>query len=71
MTLHISSNVANTTNSTTSVITTGVAPRIGNGAVLAAPVILDHDIETVVIPSAKRPAANPLARLLKKARSIA
>ncbi len=67
-TVFVNDGIANATNSTTSVNTTGVAPRLPTTAVTTTPIILLQDIETIVIPSIRRPVSNPLARLLKKAR---
>lgn len=62
-TVFVNDGLATATNSTTSVITTGVAPR------MAAPAaILDSDVATVIVPSVKKTTANGLARLLKKSK---
>ncbi len=53
---------ASATNSSTTVITTGVAPRVGLTA------ILESDITTLVLPTVEKPSTSPLNRLVKKAR---
>ncbi len=64
-TVFINDGLANVTNSTTTVITTGVAPRSDTAL---PPTILDSDVTTVVLPSTKKVVSNPLARLLKKSK---
>ncbi len=64
-TIFVNDGFANATNSTTSVITTGVAPR---PALLTQSRILDSDTTTVVLPSTTKPRGNPLTRLLKPSR---
>ncbi len=66
--IFVNDGLANTTNSTTSVMTTGVAPRQPPFTTVATPPILASDTTTVVLPSITRPRSNPLARLLKKSR---
>lgn len=68
LTVFVNDGLASATNSTTSVITTGIAPRPAIAAASTPPIILHQDVETIVIPSIQRPASNPLARLLKKTR---
>lgn len=63
----VNDDFANITNSTTSVITTGVAPRL-QPMVDHPPAILEADLARIIVPSLKRAAANPLARLLRKSR---
>jgi len=52
------------TNSSASVLTTGVAPRAA-----AQTIAFDGDIDTVVVPTVKSATINGLARLLKKGKS--
>ncbi|HET6424958.1 MAG TPA: hypothetical protein VFG20_14820, partial [Planctomycetaceae bacterium] len=63
-TIFVNDGLANTSNSTTSVITTGVAPR--PAPVTAAD--LDYDVATVVVPAMKPVATSLLSRLQKKSR---
>lgn len=63
-TVFVNDGLANTTNSTTSVIVTGVALR--PTAINAA--ILDQDVATVVVPATKPIAPSLLSRLLKRPR---
>ncbi len=56
------------TNSITSVITTGVAPRPADFAITVSSVVLNQHIKTIVIPAINRPASSLLSRLLKKMR---
>ncbi len=58
-TVFVNDGLANVTNSTTSVVTTGVAPRLAPPSPIAAPVFLERDITTVVLPSLKKAATNP------------
>jgi len=67
-TVLVNDGLANTTNTTTSVITTGVAPRMAPTIASEASMIDATDITTVVLPSLAKPRSNPLARLLKKSR---
>ncbi len=64
-TVFVNDGLANATNSTTSVVTTGVAPRFSPSALAVPPLILDNDISTVVLPTGKK---SFLARQLKKSR---
>jgi hypothetical protein len=61
-TLFVNDGVSNTTNSTTSVITTGVAPQMP----VVAPRLVELESTTVVVPTITKSGTNPLARLLKK-----
>jgi hypothetical protein len=65
-TVFVNDGTANATNSATSVITTGVAPR-EVPAVSVPLAILEADTVTIFVSSAKRRTMPPLARLLKKA----
>ena len=67
-TVFLNDGIANITNSTTSVLTTGVAPRPASTISSEAPTIAARDITTVVLPSFSKPNGNRLARLLKKSR---
>ncbi len=67
-TIFVNDGLANVTNSTTSVITTGVAPRPASSAPVVSPVFLDSDIATIVVPSIKRSPSSLWARLLRKSR---
>lgn len=67
-TVFVNDGIANVTDNTTSVITTGVAPRPAASRPAALPSILETDTATVVLPSLPKPRTNSLARLLKKAR---
>ncbi len=64
----VNDGLANVTNSTTSVITTGVAPRPAASFLDVPPMILDSDITTLVLPTTKRVVGNSLSRLFKKAK---
>lgn len=65
--IFINDGMANVTNSTTSVITAGVAPRLA--MVLAvSPAVFDSHAETFVIPSAKRPPSDRWSRFMRKPR---
>jgi predicted nucleotidyltransferase len=66
-TVFINDGTANTTNSTTSVITTGVE-RQGAPAAVETPLFLDRDINTVIVPTIPKPRINSLAKLLRKTR---
>lgn len=65
-TIFLNDGLANTTNSTASVITTGVAPRVAPSTPAVAAMFLDRDINTVIVPSVTKPRANMFARQLKK-----
>lgn len=67
-TVFVNDGLANVMNSTTSVITTSVAPRPAFSTPVTAQLILASDITTVVLPSVHKPRTNSLARLLTKAR---
>jgi hypothetical protein len=67
-TVFLTDGLANTTNSATSVITTGVAPRPASSVASEGATIAASDITTVVVPSLTKPSGNRLARLLKKPR---
>lgn len=60
-TVFVNDGTATATNSSTTVVTTGVAPRLA-----ASAAILDSDVATVIVPSVKKTTVNGLARLLKK-----
>lgn len=66
-TVFVNDGLANVSNSTTSVITTGVAPRF-TAVLPMTSSNLEGDVATIIVPTVKRPAANPLARLLRKSR---
>jgi hypothetical protein len=61
--IFVNDGTANTTDNGTSVITTGVAPRLE----ASAPAIIELETTTVVVPTVKSPSTT-LARLLKKSR---
>lgn len=61
----VNDGIQNVTNSTTSVITTGVALR-QDTAIPFAPVFLDSDVATVVLPGIVKPRSATLGRLWKK-----
>lgn len=65
-TVFVNDGIVNATNGTTSVVTTGVAPR--QAAEIPTAPFLDSDITTIVLPTVTRSRSNPLARLLKKSR---
>jgi len=65
-TVLVNDGLANTTNCTTSVITTGVAPRPTSSTVSEASTISPNDITTVVLPNLAKSSGNRLARLLRK-----
>lgn len=66
-TVFVNDGVASATNSTTSVITTGVAPRVAATAQASA---TDWTVRetTIIIPATKKSHPIPLARLLRKSR---
>jgi hypothetical protein len=63
----VNDGINNVTNSTTTVMTTGVAPRPAPANV-AAFTITDGEVDTITVPAMKQRTANPLARLLRKSR---
>lgn len=66
-TVFINDGLANTTNSTTTVTTTGVAPRpAASSQSEVAATFRDSDIKTVIVPTVSKTKASPLARLLKR-----
>jgi predicted nucleotidyltransferase len=65
-TVFLNDGLANTTNSTTSVITTGVAPRPASLMASDASTIAASDITTVVLPSLNKTSNNRVTRLLKQ-----
>lgn len=67
-TVSINDSLSTTTNSQTSAVTTGVAPRVAPSPLGVPSPILDRDITTLVMPSRTKIATNPLIRLLKKGR---
>lgn len=64
--VYVNDGLASATNSTTSVITTGVAPRQFPESTPATVMFLDSDITTLVLPTIARPRSNALSRLWKK-----
>ncbi len=67
-TIEVKDGLATRNDGNTSVITTGVAPRQAANPATADAAIQPQDIQTIVIPTAKKHTGNPLARLLKPAR---
>ncbi len=67
-TVFVNDGLANITNSTTSVITTGVAPRQAASIAMTPPLFLESDIATVVVPSNIKSKPASLAKLLRKTR---
>ncbi len=70
-TVFVKDGIASTTNNTTTVVTTGVAPRPvvhRSPKVVSAPVISEEDTATIVISSTRRGSENPLSRLLRRSR---
>ena len=64
-TIFLNDGLASTTNSTTSVITTGVAPRPATTAGLS---ILPEDTTTIVLPTITKPRTDSVPRRLRKSR---
>ncbi len=64
----VNDGLVNVTNSTTSVITTGVAPRFAAGNSTMPHRILDGDTTTAVLASVGKPRAMPFALSLEKPR---
>ncbi len=67
-TVFINDGIANVTDNTTSVITTGVAPRVAARLVTVPPTFQEDEITTVILPTVRKASSNPLARFLKKSR---
>ncbi len=67
-TVFVKDGLANVTESTTSVITTGVAPRPVSSAAMTPPLFLESDITTVVLPGFARTKTSSLAKVLRKTR---
>ncbi len=65
-TVFVNDGIANTTNSTTTVITTGIAPRPAPATPVAPSLFLDSEIATVVLPTVRKIGTSPLARMVKK-----
>ncbi len=64
----VNDGIANATDSTTSVMTTGVAPRPVPAVAVTAPRFLDNDIATLVVPSVQLSGPTPSERVSRKQR---